>query len=59
MMVQVATPIGIEVAELLRPGKHGRLLVRLDSTGPRGCLLISEVLILRRARLPRAGRTAG
>ena len=62
LMVQVATPLGIEVVELLPPrtarSGRARVLVRRDSTDVYGVRAVDEMLVLPRARLPRRYRRA-
>ena len=55
-MVQVATPRGIEVVEVLRPVGRRHALVRQDSTDLRGVQAVNEMLVLPCARLPRRYR---
>ena len=55
-MVQVATPRGIEVVEVLRPIGRRHALVRQDSTDLLGVRAVNEMLVLPCARLPRRYR---
>ena len=59
-MVQIATPLGIEVVEVLPTRRrHGPVLVRCDSTDLAGVRAVDEMLALKRVRLPRRRRGAG
>ena len=53
LMVQVATPRGIEVVEVLRPIGRRHVMVRQDSTDLLGVRAVNEMLALKRVRLPR------
>ena len=55
-MVQVATPRGIEVVEVLRPIGRRHALVRQDSTDLLGVRAVNEMLVLKRVRMPRRYR---
>ena len=59
-MVQIATPLGIEVVEVLPTcRRRGPVLVRCDSTDLTGVRSVDEMLALKRVRLPRRRRGAG